>query len=49
MVDTQNEFTGSMKPAVSDYSDVQVPAKHKFSDAFESRKFDGKFVGKGEL
>ena len=48
VVEPQNEFTGARAPTVPDDSDVQVPVKHDFSEAFERNKFDGKFVGKGE-
>ena len=49
VVDPHNEFSRS-RAITSPYDiDVQVPAKHDFSETFERDKIDGKFVGKGEL
>ena len=36
-------------PIFPDESGVQAPVEHDFSEIFERDKFDGKFVGKGEL
>ena len=49
MVETQNLFVGDRAPTVLENSGVQVPVKHDFSEIFESEKFYGKFVGKGEV
>ena len=43
VVEHNNEFKGSRLTTVSYDSDIQVPAKHEFSETFEREKFDGDF------
>ena len=44
VVEPHNEFTGAGEPTVPNYSDIQVPVKHDFSETFERKKFDGNFL-----
>ena len=49
LLEPKKNLSGNRAPTIPDDSKVQVPVKHDLREVFERDKFDGKFVGKGEL